>query len=116
MGDARIFKVLLPDAWASLQASGRLEPSGVDLRDGFIHLSALDQLSGTLEAHFADPEEVVLLEWNAAALGDALKWEASRGGHLFPHFYGVADVSVIVGSWRLRLAGDGRFQLPEGLA
>ena len=38
--------------------------------------------------HFAGQRDLVLVAVDAAALGDRLKWEPSRGGALFPHLYG----------------------------
>jgi uncharacterized protein (DUF952 family) len=32
---------------------------------------------------------------DAGALGDALKWEPSRGGALFPHLYGALPLSAV---------------------
>jgi uncharacterized protein (DUF952 family) len=36
-----------------------------------------------------------------------LKWEASRGGALFPHYYGALPVDAAVWVRALRLNGDG---------
>ncbi len=55
--------------------------------EGFVHLSFADQLSGTLETHFADAERVLLLELNRQAVLADLRLEASRGGADFPHLY-----------------------------
>jgi uncharacterized protein (DUF952 family) len=36
-----------------------------------------------------------LLAINPDALGDALKWEPSRGGALFPHLYGPLPLTSV---------------------
>jgi uncharacterized protein (DUF952 family) len=36
-----------------------------------------------------------VLEVDATALGDALRWELSRGGALFPHLYAPLPVAAV---------------------
>jgi uncharacterized protein (DUF952 family) len=45
---------------------------------------------------------------NAAALGDALRWEASRGGALFPHLYAPLSLETVANVETLLLGADGR--------
>lgn len=87
MAQQLVFKVLRAGEWDAFRASGRFEGSPDDRRDGFIHLSAADQLEGTLARHFAGEAGLVRLALDVAALGDALRWEVSRGGARFPHLY-----------------------------
>lgn len=68
-------------------AAGRTAGAPVDLADGFIHLSSASQLEETARRHFADAERMWVLAVREEALGEDLKWEASRGGALFPHHY-----------------------------
>jgi beta-hydroxylase len=95
---ATAFKILTADEWARFQADGRFEGSPVDRADGFIHLSAADQVEGTLARHFAGKAGLVLAEVDLAALGDTVRWEESRGGALFPHVYGALPWSAIRGA------------------
>jgi len=83
-----IYKILARDEWEAACAAGVFQGLGIDIKDGFIHFSAEDQWRETLEKHFAGQTELVLVAVEAARLGDALKWEVSRGGALFPHLYG----------------------------
>jgi beta-hydroxylase len=92
------FKILTAAEYAGFLADGRFEGSPVDRADGFIHLSAADQVKGTLARHFAGQADLVLVEVNLAALGDAVRWEESRGGALFPHIYGVLPFSAVTGT------------------
>jgi uncharacterized protein (DUF952 family) len=32
------------------------------------------------------------------ALGEAVRWEESRGGALFPHVYGILPLSAVIGA------------------
>ncbi len=81
------YKVLTSDQWAAFQEAGEFAGAPVDLADGYIHLSAADQLQGTLDKHFAGQEGLVIAEVDLAALAENIRWEVSRGGALFPHLY-----------------------------
>lgn len=108
---ALIYKLADPRDWGAAMAEGVYRGSAADRADGFIHFSTGPQLPGTLEKHYADAHRLALVEVEAASLGPALKWEAARGGELFPHLYGdlpltaVATLRLIArdesGAWRL---------------
>ena len=87
------YKILTADQWAQFQADGMFAGAPVDLADGYIHLSAADQVQGTLDRHFAGPggaaqAGLVIAQIDLTQLEGAVLWEASRGGALFPHVYG----------------------------
>ena len=88
-----IYKICSEAAWAAASEGGRYEGSADDRRDGFIHFSTAAQLAKTAEKHFAGQRDLLLVAVEAEALGEALRWEASRGGALFPHLYGALEVS-----------------------
>ncbi len=81
-----VIKLLRPHEWAQFQADGEFAGSPDDLRDGYIHLSTLDQASPTAAKWFAGVEGLVALTLDADAL-EPLKWEPARGGVLVPHLY-----------------------------
>lgn len=82
-----IYKIFRPSEWAEMRDAGETAGAPVDRADGFVHFSTAAQLPGTLRRHFADQGELVLLACDPAAMGEALRWEPSRGGDLFPHLY-----------------------------
>jgi uncharacterized protein (DUF952 family) len=90
----RIYKVCRRDEWEAAVALGVYRGSAHDVRDGFIHFSRLAQLEATLQKHFAGQTDLVRIAVDAAALGDALRYEPSRGGALFPHLYGPLPTSL----------------------
>lgn len=92
-----IFKIFTAPQWDGFQNTGQFNGSPDDERDGFIHLSAPDQVQGTLDKHFAGQDGLVLAEFDADAFGDALRWEESRGGAQFPHLYGPLMLSEVRG-------------------
>ena len=111
-----VYKIMTRPAFDEARRTGRFGGSSDDLRDGFIHLSAGHQVSGTLARHFAQREDLVLLAVDALALGDGLKWEPSRGGELFPHLYAPLELAHVVRVDELPLGKDGRHILPAGVA
>lgn len=87
-----------------------------DHRDGFIHLSSSGQVAGTLARHYAGQSDLVLIAYDAAALADALKWEPSRGGELFPHVYGPLAPAAALWVRPIAVEADGGHTLPGDLA
>ena len=90
------YKVLTAEQFAGWQASGTFAGAPVDLADGYIHLSTADQLAGTLDKHFAGQTGLVVATIDLAMLGEAVRWESSRGGALFPHVYGALPIAAMI--------------------
>lgn len=108
-----IYKVCGAAEWAAAEASGHYEGSADDRRDGFIHFSAASQLAATLARHFAGRDDLVLIAVEAEALGEALKWEPSRGGDLFPHLYAALPVAAALWTKPLPRDASGRHVIPS---
>lgn len=110
------YKILPVEDWAESCVSGAIVRSAADRADGFLHLSAADQIAATLARHYAAAGGLVLAELDLFALGAAVKWEPSRGGALFPHVYGPAPMGVVRRVWALKRDGlDQPWVLPERL-
>lgn len=103
----RIYKILAADEWAAAQVAGRFEGSAVDHADGYIHFSTAAQAPETARRHFAGREGLLVLEVEAGDLGEALRWEPSRGGDLFPHLYGTLAVDLVRSVRAAPLGPDG---------
>ncbi len=110
----RIYKILPRTAWTQAQAAGVFEGSPVDLTDGYIHFSTAAQAQETARRHFAGQSDLVVLELDVAELGEAIVWEPSRGGDLFPHLYGALDTARVKAVREAPLGPDGIPRL-EGL-
>ncbi len=108
-----IYKICPASAWREAERQGAFRGSADDLRDGFIHFSTASQVAGTVARHFAGQTGLFLIAINADALGDALKWEPSRGGELFPHLYGELDIGTVTKILDLRIRSDGSHDIPE---
>lgn len=102
-----VFKVATRAAWQAACRDGVFRGSDDDLRDGFVHLSARHQLLGTLERHFNGQADLVLISFKSADLGNALKWEPSRNGDLFPHLYAGLPTAAARAVYDLTLGADG---------
>jgi uncharacterized protein (DUF952 family) len=107
-----IFKVFTADQWAALRRDGATDGAPVDLADGYIHFSTATQLPGTLAKHFAGREGLVLAAVDAAGPVDALRWEPSRGGELFPHLYRRLRLTEVAWTRPLPLGPDGAHLIP----
>ena len=103
----RVYKILPRAEWDAALTKGLFEGSAVDLADGFIHFSAASQAQETARRYFADQADLLLVAFDADSLGEALKWEASRGGDLFPHFYGPLPTALAVETRGVALDGEG---------
>ena len=90
-----IYKICTADEWRDAERAGAYRGSAVDRRDGFIHFSTAEQAAETAAKWFAGQHDLVLVAVDAAALGDRLKWEPSRGGALFPHLYGELPLAAV---------------------
>ena len=90
-----IYKICSKAIWEEIRSLTTWAGSPHDLRDGFIHFSTKEQLAGTLQKHYAEQTDLMLLSIESKSLGDALKWEPSRDGALFPHLYGQLTIALI---------------------
>lgn len=110
-----VYKILPRADWDAAVMAGSFAGSPDDLRDGFVHLSAAPQLAGTAAKYFKGKSNLVLVSFEAEALGSSLKWELSRGAELFPHFYSALPADKALAVYELPLGSDGVPLIPEGL-
>ncbi len=109
-----IYKIFRADEWAAFQAKGETDGAAIDLTDGYIHISTADQVAETAAKHFAGEDELMLLALDSDALGDALKWEPSRGGALFPHLYRALSLDEVIWAKPLPFGPHGHV-FPDGV-
>jgi uncharacterized protein (DUF952 family) len=108
-----IYKICPASHWREAERQGSYRGSADDARDGFIHFSTAEQLAGTLQKHYFRQSGLFLIAIDGELLGDALRWEPSRGGDLFPHLYGELDMGAVTAVMELQLRSDGGHDLPE---
>jgi uncharacterized protein (DUF952 family) len=107
-----IYRIVSADVWQHAEAVGIFTGTAHDVRDGFIHFSTASQVAETAARHYAGLANLLLIAVNVATLGDALRWEPSRGGALFPHLYASLPTSSATFVVPLPLGPDGLHVLP----
>lgn len=90
------FKVLTQQQWVDFERERVFRGAPVDIADGYIHLSTGEQLESTIAKHFAGQSPLMIAEVDLILLGDAVRWEAARGGDLFPHLYAELPIHAVV--------------------
>ena len=103
----RVFKLCGRAEWEAAKRARCYHGSADDVRDGFVHLSTATQVPGTVSKYFAGREDLLLIEFDQNDLGSALRFEASRGGELFPHLYASLDPDLARRVLHLHWTGDG---------
>ena len=84
--------------------------------EGFIHASESHQILETARRYYAGRADLVLLEWDEAALATAgvrveREWVASRQQH-FAHVFGAVPLAAVRRVWPFGAKAAGAFQLP----
>jgi uncharacterized protein (DUF952 family) len=102
-----VFKIVATDEWRGAEVEGVFAGASVDRADGFIHFSTAEQAPETAAKWFAGRRDLTLAAIDGEALGDALRWEPSRGGAIFPHLYAALPMSAVLWSRPLPLGADG---------
>ena len=108
-----IYKICPASAWREAERQGVYRGSGDDARDGFIHFSTAAQVNETARKHFFGQTGLFLIEFDAEALGEALRWERSRNDELFPHLYGELDLGAVKRVLNMHARSDGYHDIPE---
>ncbi len=109
-----VYKILRRPEWDAFRSNGETKGAPVDLADGYIHLSTASQVTETAAKHFRGESDLVLVALDPAALGEALRWEPSRRGELFPHLYRPLRAGDVVWDKSLPLGAAGHI-FPEGV-
>jgi uncharacterized protein (DUF952 family) len=112
MNGETIYHICRREEWEAVRATGTYAGSSQDRADGFIHFSGSGQVAASAAKHRAGQADLLLVAVDAAALGEALRWEASRGGALFPHLYGELPMTAVRWTKPLPLGADGRHVFP----
>jgi uncharacterized protein (DUF952 family) len=112
MSEQLIFHMCKRLDWQAAAGSGLYQGSGDDVADGFMHFSTAEQVAESAALHRRGVTDLLLIAVAPDSLGEALKWESSRGGQLFPHLYGGLDVNKAISVRDLPVAADGFHVFP----
>ena len=108
-----IYHMCQKATWEEAAETGEYSGSALDLADGFIHFSTADQVKKTAALHLAGVTGLVLLTVPVEVVADALKWEPSRDGVLFPHLYRSLKIDEAVDVTDLELDTKRRHIFPR---
>lgn len=107
-----VYKIASRAAFDAARGADAFPVMPIDLKDGFVHFSTATQLAETLRLHFAGQSDLVAFAVRPTDLRD-LRWEASRGGQLFPHAYGELPAAAAGQAASVSVAEDGTVSLPD---
>lgn len=110
-----IYKIVPADLWAEAETAGVFGGAPIDLTDGYIHFSTGAQTRRTADLYFKGQDNLLLVAVDGGKLGDALKYEPSRGGDLFPHLYAPLTLDAVLWKKPMPMRADGRHDFPEGI-
>ncbi len=108
-----IYKIAPRALWQAAEAAGVFDGAPIDHADGYIHFSTAAQAVETAAKHFVGQDDLLLIAVEANRLGEALKYEVSRGGDLFPHLYASLPMDAVLWVKPLPLDAGGKHQFPE---
>lgn len=100
-----ICRIVTQGVWDTvLKEKTKIPMTELDIQDGFVHLSTIEQVLETANRYFTveqNPKILVLKEKN---LQDALKWEVvpHRNHQVFPHLYRQLQFEDVLGVWDVR--------------
>ncbi len=108
-----IYKICPRALWREAEEADVFRGAPVDLADGYIHFSTPAQAVETAAKHFAGQGDLLLVAVDERRLGEALLYEPSRGGQLFPHLYGPLPLEAVAWVRPLPLGADGAHHFPD---
>ncbi len=109
-----VYKILSASDWNRAEQLGYTQ-TDLDEGDGYVHLSTREQVSETLQLHYKGQTGVGLFEFALDDIENAIRWESSRGGQLFPHLYGRLHLSKARRRWHLDTGDDQVPALPQDI-
>ena len=113
-----LYRIAESSDWKRAQQTGFF--ASADLAaEGFIHSSEQHQILDTARRHYAGRADLVLLEWDEAALAAAnvrvsREWVTSRG-QAFAHVFGPVPLAAVGRVWPFGSDAAGHFLLPSEL-
>lgn len=116
----KVYKICTADIWQAALSAGELGLiTPLDAADGYLHMSTLEQVKGTLGKHFAGQSGLFMLEIDLdalpPALADKIKWEKSTGGSTYPHLYAPLPLDQVVEVYPVYATADGTGHRVPGL-
>ena len=99
-----ICRIITVDIWNQVRTEQENIPlNDLDKKDGFVHLSTVDQVLETLSRYFVVEQKPLILILDRERLEKKLRWEIvpHRDHKSFPHLYRQIHFDDIKGIWRV---------------
>ncbi len=110
-----IYHIAIAGEWQAGEKSGFYAPASF-AEEGFIHCSFQEQILPVANAFYHGQRGLLLLEIDAASLGDSLIVEDLYDhGEEFPHIYGKLPASAVSAIYPFTPNDDGIFEMPAAL-
>ncbi|MGB0935670.1 MAG: extracellular solute-binding protein [Alphaproteobacteria bacterium] len=91
-----IYKIANAEFWQQLQDIGSSPGAGIDIRDGYIHISTAHQLPRIMDKYYANEADVLLLKIATENIAEDTKWEQANNGKTYPHLFRQIRVGDVV--------------------
>jgi uncharacterized protein (DUF952 family) len=106
-----------PAEWATAREAGAHRPLSLET-EGFVHLSAPDQVHLPANRLFAGRADMLLLRLDPERLAAPVRWEPGVPGDdpalRFPHLYGPLPISAVIRVEEYRPGPDGLYAALTG--
>ena len=108
--DLIIYHITTSEQWNKFIDMDYFEVASLQI-EGFIHASTKNQLNATANRYYKNETEIIVLQIDAEAIKDKLKYEFSTSvNEYFPHIYGVIEKQNILKVEFLEKNSDDLFQ------
>jgi uncharacterized protein (DUF952 family) len=107
-----LFHLCTTEEWERAKGAGERRPPSLD-GQGFVHLSAPEQVHLPANRLFAGRSDMVVLRLDPRLLGAPVRWEAGVAtdpeAMTFPHLYGPLPVAAVTSVTSYLPDAEGRF-------
>lgn len=94
---AIVYHITTAAEWEIAEVQGHYAAPSL-ATEGFIHLSAVNQVAGVLERYYSGQTDLVKLSIDTDRLEKPLRYElAPSVNEKFPHLYGALNLDAVVG-------------------
>ncbi|MEO8770167.1 MAG: DUF952 domain-containing protein [Ferruginibacter sp.] len=91
-----IYHVTRKEDWEKALSNGFYEAASLK-EEGFIHTSAVNQITGVLERYFENEKELVLLHIDEDKVVAPIKYQLAESvQEIFPHIFGTLNLDAVV--------------------
>jgi uncharacterized protein (DUF952 family) len=90
-----IYNVTKKEQWEKALSNGIYEAASLK-SEGFIHSSAINQITGVLERYFENEKDLVLLHIDEDKLISTVRYQLAESvEEIFPHIFGPINLDAI---------------------